>query len=538
MKLPLVVTEFLRRARSLYPDAVGAVCGDRRWTYRELGERIDRFSNALLRLGVRHGDVVAYISFNCHRLLEAYYAVPQIGAVLLPINIRLTASDIAYILDDAQAKIVVIDRDLSGLLAPVQPIVPSIQAIVLMGDDAGDCGLRGDDYESLIASTEPLSDGPEVGEDDVAELFYTSGTTANPKGVTLTHRNVYLHALYALVGLSGYDDHCVQLHTIPLYHVNGWGTPHFVTTIGGRHVLLPKFDPEHVLATIERERVTHVFLVPTMATALLSAPSFATADLTSLRRVKLGGAASPPAVVRALSDRLPLCHVAAGYGLSETSPILTSADIKAGLDPTPEESARIRSSAGLPLPGVHVEILDGDDRPLPHDGKSAGEICVRSNVVTPGYLHLPEDTARAFAGGWFHTGDVGTIDDQGYVSILDRKKDIIITGGENVASLEIEKVIHDHPAVMECAVIALPDSCWGEIPAAIVVCKPGAALDEAELIALCRERLAHFKAPRRVFFVEALPKGGTGKILKRELRQRFLDQAAEQRGVAKTRAQS
>ncbi|MBV8163188.1 MAG: long-chain-fatty-acid--CoA ligase [Candidatus Eremiobacteraeota bacterium] len=538
MKLPLLVTEFLRRARSLYPAATAAVCGDQRLTYRALGERIDRFSSALEELGVTRGDVVAYLSFNCHRLLEAYYAVPQIGAVLLPVNIRLTAKDIAYILNDAQAKVVVIDRRLADLLAPVRSELSFVQQVVLMGGEADKaCGLVGQDYESLIAGATARTHEPEIGEDDVAELFYTSGTTADPKGVQLTHRNLYLHALYAIIGLSGYDDHCVQLHTIPLFHVNGWGTPHFVTLIGGRHVLLPKFDPEDVLATIERERVTHVFLVPTMATALLSAPSFATADLSSLRRIKLGGAAAPPAIVRRLSERLPHCHIAAGYGLSETSPILTAADIKAGLNPTAEESARIRSTAGLPLPGVHIEIVNDANQPVPHDGSSAGEICVRSNVVTAGYLNLPDDTARAFAGGWFHTGDIGTIDDQGYVSIVDRKKDIIVTGGENVASLEIEKTIYDHPAVMECAVIALPDPVWGEIPAAIVVRKPGVSLDEAQILSHCRSHLAHFKAPRRVFFLDALPKGGTGKILKRELRQRFLQPVAGQATAVSSPAQ-
>ena len=529
MKLPLVVTEFLYRARSLYPEAVGAVCGNRRLTYQELADRVDRFSGALVQLGVRHGDVVAYLSFNCHRLLEGYYAVPQIGAVLLPINIRLAVADIAYILKDSQAKVVVVDRQLESLLDQIRSSVPTLQHVVLMGDhDAAQASASEHDYEDLVDRATPFATNGELSEDDVAELFYTSGTTANPKGVMLTHRNLYLHALYALAGLPGYNDHCVQLHTIPLFHVNGWGTPHFVTLIGGRHVLLAKFDPEQVLSTIERERVTHVFLVPTMATALVSAPSFASADLSSLRRIKLGGAAAPPAIVRTLSERLPGCHVSAGYGLSETSPILTTAQIKAGLGPTPQEGALIRSTAGLPLPGVRIEVLDDKNCPLPHDGKSTGEICVRSNVVMAGYLHLPEETERAFAGGWFHTGDVGTIDEQGYITIVDRTKDIVITGGENVSSLEVEKAIHDHPAVLECAVIALPDARWGEIPAAVVVPKKGATLNEKELITHCRAKLAHFKVPKRVFFVDALPKGGTAKILKRELRERFAREPSDQ----------
>ena len=522
MKVPLVVTEFLTRARTLYPNAIGAVCHEHRLTYSELAERIDRFSAALVSRLVRPGDVVAYLSFNCHRLLEAYYAVPQTGAILLPVNIRLTANDIGYILRDAGARTVVVDRALAELLKPALSAAPDVRTVILMGSDAqSECGIAGEDYESILAAASSEFSPPDISEDDIAELFYTSGTTANPKGVSLTHRNLYMHAFYALAGLGGYDDRCVQLHTIPLFHVNGWGTPHFVTLLGGRHVLLPKFDPEQVLATIEHERVTHVFLVPTMAAALLAAPSLGRRDLSSLRRIKLGGAATPPSIIRALSERLPDCRVTAGYGLSETSPILTTADLKAGLKLSSEAAVLLRSSAGLPIPGVQIEILNENNKPLPHDGQSAGEICVRSNVVTAGYWKLPEETERAMSGGWFHTGDIGVIDPNGYLAIVDRKKDIIITGGENVASLEVEKALYEHPAVFECAVIALPDAQWGEIPAAIVVVKPGHTLDEPALIAHCRRLMAHFKVPKRVRFVESLPKGGTGKILKRELREQY-----------------
>ena len=522
MKVPLVVTEFLSRARTLYPDAIGAVCHDKRLTYRELASRIDHLSSALVVRGLGKGDVVAYLSFNCHRLLEGYYAVPQTGAILLPINVRLTSADIGYILRDAGARAVVVDRALAGLLKPALSGLSGMRTIILMGgDSASDGDLAGEDYESVVSAAPADFTPPDISEDDVAELFYTSGTTAYPKGVTLTHRNLYLHAFYALAGLCGYDDACVQLHTIPLFHVNGWGTPHFVTLVGGRHVLLPKFDPEAVLATIEREHVTHVFLVPTMAAALIAAPSFATRSLSSLRRIKLGGAATPPSIVRALTERLQDCRVTAGYGLSETSPILTTANRKTGLTLSAEADVLLRSTAGMPIPGVQIEILSEDNSPLPHDGRRAGEICVRSNVVTAGYWKLPDETARAMTGGWFHTGDIGVIDPNGYVTIIDRKKDIIVTGGENVASLEIEKAICEHPAVFECAVIALPDAHWGEIPAAIVVVKPGHTLDEPALIAHCRGHLAHFKVPKSVRFVESLPKGGTGKILKRELREQY-----------------
>jgi fatty-acyl-CoA synthase len=526
MKTPMTVPYFLRRARTVYRDSPAVVCGVVRLTYGELGERIDRFSNALASRGVAKGDVVAYLSFNCHRLLEGYYAVPQLGAILLPINIRLTPPDIAYILKDAGAATVVVDRALVGLLAPIAASLPAIKHVILMGGDPkADMPIKGSDYEALLAAAPARFDAPALDEDDVAELFYTSGTTARPKGVMLTHRNLYAHAFSSLAMLHC-DDTMSMLHSIPLFHVNGWGTPHVLTMQGGRHVMLPRFDPEHVLETLERERITGIFMVPTMALALMNAPSWKTRDLSSLQRVMLGGAATPPAIIKALDERLPDCMVLCGYGLSETSPILTSARPKASLKLDRAQSRPVRTTAGLPIPGVEVEVMDADNKPLPHDGTSVGEICARSNVVFAGYWKQPEETAKYIVDGWFHTGDIGTIDDENYVTILDRKKDIIITGGENVASIEIEKAVYDHPAVFECAVIGVPDEKWGEVPAAIIVLKPGATLDVAELIEHCRGKLAGFKVPKHVRFVEALPKGGTGKILKRELRETFSKEPA------------
>jgi len=521
MKTQMTVPYFIRRARTVFCDTPAVVCGEVRLTYGELAERIDRFSNALAGLGVKAGDVVAYLSFNCHRLLEGYYAVPQMGAILLPINIRLTPDDIGYILRDSGAATVVVDRALAGLLAPILPMLLAVKNVILMGGDPkADLPVKGSDYEVLLAKSPATFHGPDLDEDDVAELFYTSGTTARPKGVMLTHRNLYAHAFSALAQMHS-DDTTVMLHSIPLFHVNGWGTPHFLTMQGGRHVMLPRFDPEHVLETIERERITAIFMVPTMALALMNSPSWKTRDLNSVERVMLGGAASPPALLRALDQRLPDCLVMCGYGLSETSPILTCAKPKANLNLDKSGTLPYRATAGTPIPGVEVEVMDADSKPLPHDGKSVGEICARGNVVFAGYWKQPEETAKVIVDGWFHTGDIGTIDEQNYVSVLDRKKDIIITGGENVASIEIEKAVYDHPAVLECAVIAVPDEKWGEVPAALIVLKPGAALDAAELVEHCRERLAHFKVPKHVRFTDALPKGGTGKILKRELREAF-----------------
>jgi fatty-acyl-CoA synthase len=410
------------------------------------------------------------------------------------------------------------------LLAPVRARLPKLRRVILMGGDSNaSAPLDGEDYETLLASAPAEFARPDLSEDAVAELFYTSGTTARPKGVMLTNRSLSLHALGGAL-LLGCDDRTVQLHSIPLFHVNGWGTPHSVTVTGGRHVMLPRFDPAQVLETIEREHITDAFFVPTMALALLADPTCAKRDLHSLRRVMLGGAASPPALVRALDERLPGCTVTCGYGLTETSPVLTIATIKRGVTGSDEALRDKRSTAGIPIPGVRVEIMDEQHRILPHDGSARGEIVARGNSVMAGYRGLAEATDAVMIDGWLHTGDLGTIDADGYLRIVDRKKDIIITGGENVASIEIEKAIFEHPAVAECAVIAAPDARWGEVPMAIVVRKPGMDVDESALIAHCKGLLAGFKVPHRIAFADGpLPKGGTGKILKRELRERYLN---------------
>ena len=527
MKTPLAVTQCLDRARSLYAASIGVVCGGERFTYGAMAARVDRLSASLTALGIQRGDVVACLSFNCHRLLELYYAIPQMGAILLPINVRLTPQDVAYIIDDSGATTVVIDRALIGLYSPVRASLPSVKRVVLIGGDAKvEDPIEGDDYEMLVADGAETYERPPIDEDEVAELFYTSGTTSRPKGVMLTHRNLYTHATSVLAALHPTDAD-IQLHTIPLFHVNGWGTPHTITFVGGRHVMLPRFDPETVLDTIERERVTQMLLVPTMAVALLNSPSAQTRDLSSMRRIKIGGAAAPPSLIAALDAWLPGCTITCGYGLTETSPVLTIAGLKAGLEGDATRSVLLRSTAGVPIPGVEVEVLDDDGQPLPHDGVAAGEICARGNSIMAGYWKQPEETAQVFAGGWFHTGDVGAIDPNGYVYIVDRKKDIIITGGENVASLEIENALYTHPGVLECAVIAVPDPLWGEVPAALVVIKQGAQADEADLIVYCKGILAGFKVPKRVRFVDALPKGGTGKILKRQLRDEYIRELTE-----------
>jgi fatty-acyl-CoA synthase len=515
MNLTLTPIRFKERARSQFGSKVGIVDGDVRLTYREFGERADRLSNALEELGVARGDRVAWLGYNSHQLLEAYYGVVQMGAVLLPLNIRLTPQEIAFILNDSESVALFYDRDFLPIVEAVRGQAPTIKHFVSLEADAA---LH---YEQLLASAAPDFTPPsDIADDDLAELFYTSGTTANPKGVMMTHRNLYLHALQAMAGL-GVKDWNVQLHTIPLFHVNGWGTPHTITCIGARHVVVKKWDPTQVLELIQTEKVTHFSMVPTMATSLVNHPSIGEYDLSSLEFVGIGGAASPVDLIREVEQKLG-CRAYGGYGLTETTPVLTFSFIKDHLKDVPDQERwRRQAMTGYPLPGVELRIVGPDDDPLPHDGQSVGEIVVRADNVMAGYWKQPDDTAHVMRGGWFHTGDMAVFDEEGYVLIVDRKKDIIISGGENISSLEVEKAVYSHPAVFECAVIAVPDERWGEVPKALVVLKPQESLTEQELIDYCRTVLPGFKVPKSVQFFESLPKGGTGKILKKELREQY-----------------
>lgn len=520
MNLPLTPVRFKERAARLFPDKVGVVCGDRRFTYGEFADRADRLSLALSRLGIGPGDRVAFFSLNCHRLLEAYYGVVQMGAILLPLNVRLAPADFVFILNDAGAGSLFIEPEFLPVWRQIRGELKTVKRVVLLGDAAEGRADTDANYEALLArETDPSLPALPIPDDAVAELFYTSGTTGDPKGVMLTHRNLYLHAFYAALALQ-YTDADIQVHTIPLFHVNGWGTPQFLTMVGGTHVMLRRFDPAEVCALVERERATRFFMVPTMANTFVNTPGLEKYDFSSLRRVVVGGSPAPPILFQRLEERLGcLCH--AGYGLSETTPVLTMAVPQAHR--TESEKARYWRMAmtGQEVPGVEIRVVDESGQEVLRDAATIGEIVVRSDVVMAGYWNQPEDTARVIRDGWFHTGDMAVWDADRYVLIVDRKKDIIISGAENISSVEIENALYGHPAVLECVVVAVPDAHWGEVPKAVVVLREGAAATEAEIIAYCRERLAHFKTPHSVDFVASLPKGGTGKILKREVRERY-----------------
>ena len=522
MIVPVLATQFLERALKLYPRKLAVVCEEKRFSYEQYGIRVNQLSNILLNMGVGQGDRVAFLGPNCHRLLEAYYGVVQIGAILLPLNIRLLPADFAYILNDAGASVLFVDGDLRHLIEPIRSQLECLRRVVLMTDEAPPADWEGESYEQLmdLAPTDRPPQ-PEMGENDVCELFYTSGTTGRPKGVMLTHRNVFFNAVNFTIGL-GLRDRDVQLHTIPLFHANGWGTPHALTWVGGTHVMIKRFEPKRIFQLIEEEGVTLAAMVPTMVNMLLNSPELAHYDLSSLDRLAVGGAASPPAFVGAVEERLG-CTYVASYGMTETSPVLTFATIKDHLRSLPEGHQRaLKARAGLPVPSVDLRVVDEDGCDVQVDGEAIGEVVIKSNVVMSGYWGDAEASdAMVDDDGWFHTGDMATMDEEGYILIADRKKDIIISGGENISSLEVERTLYSHPAVLEAAVIAVPHEFWGEVPKALVALKPKHSATPEEIIRHCREHLAGYKVPKEVDFVEELPKGGTGKILKTALKEKY-----------------
>lgn len=528
MKVPLSPIRFLRYAREQFPGKVGVICGEDRFTYDQFAGRALRLAGALIAAGAKPGDRIAFLSANCHRLLEAYYGVLEAGCILLPLNIRLSPAELGYVLNDAEARFLFVDPALVPLAESLRSSVPSVEKFILLDGEPRANWLHERTYEDLLAASPPFEcDLTAIDEDSTAELFYTSGSSDRPKGVMLTHRNVYLHALAVIVAgqtspLTLGETCCatVGLHTVPLFHANGWGAAHTLTLVGGTHVMLRQFIPAEVFRLIEHERVTTCCMVPTMLAALVHSPERAKYDLSSLHIVTLGGAASSPALIKDAEEILG-CTCIAGYGLTETSPVLTKSATKLGVSTDGDLRYTRHSMTGFALPGIEMRVVGMDGKEVQHDGKSVGEILARADTVMEGYWRQPEATAAAMADGWLRTGDMATIDSDNYVQIVDRKKEIIVSGGENISSLEVEKVLSAHPAVYEAAVIPVPDAHWGEVPKAIVVLAPGATVTEQELITFCREHLSHYKCPRSVEFFQTLPKTGTGKILKRELRQKY-----------------
>jgi acyl-CoA synthetase (AMP-forming)/AMP-acid ligase II len=520
MFVPLTPMDFCRRAVHLYPGKVGVVDGEKQFTYEEFGERANRLAGALQDLGINKGDVVSFLCYNSHQLLEAYYGVIQARAILNPINIRLAGTEIEFILRHAESKIVCFHSDFRPLIHALQNRVPSLKHCIEI-EPALPLVEKHHDYEDLLSGASKTFRGtPVEDENETAELFYTSGTTGHPKGVVLSHRALYLHALNLIAALS-YTDRERFLHIVPLFHVNGWGTPHTLTAVGGCHVMLRKFVPKEVFRLIQERRITRLFGVPAVFIALLNDPERKAYDLGSLTQAIIGGAPSSLSLIQRIEEAFG-CQAVVGYGLTETSPVVSVALLKdhmLGWDKAAKLEHQVR--AGIELLGSQIRVINSDGKDVVPNDQEVGEIAVRSNVVMTGYYKDPEATSRAVRDGWFYSGDLSTLNSEKVLRIVDRSKDIIISGGENISSAEVENALYSHPSVLECAVIGIPDENWGEVPVALVVCKPGLKVTEAELIEHVRSDLAHFKSPKAIHFREGLPKGGTGKILKRQLREPF-----------------
>jgi fatty-acyl-CoA synthase len=517
MDVPLLVDDFLRRAADLYPDKTAIVDGAERFSYGAWRERANRLSRALLALGVEKGDRVCILSPNSHYFLESFYATSQIGAILVPLNYRLTAADHEYILGHAGVSVAIVDAAYAPALAEIRPRLPKIRHWIAA--PAPGAEIPGDfvDFDAWVApeSAEPPPPVPRE-ESGVVSLNYTSGTTARPKGVMLTHRNCYLNA-YNLIAHLGVCHEDVELWTLPMFHCNGWGGVYALTGMGGTHVVLRAIDAAEIFRLIEREKVTFACMAPAVLRTILDYPDRGKHALGTRPRFTIAGAPPPAAFIERLECELGWSFLQI-YGLTETAPLLTVCrpDHATRADDWPR-----RARAGVPGLGVEIRVVDEAGAPVPRDGASVGEVCARSNVVFEGYWEQPDETAKAIREGWFHTGDLAVWDESGSIHIVDRKKDVIISGGENISSPEIEDALYQHPAVLECAVIGVPHEKWGETPRALVVLRPGKSAGEAELIAFCRERLAHFKCPTSVELVAALPRTATGKLQKYVLRERF-----------------
>ncbi len=522
MVIPLTPVRFFEYAEKIFADKEGVVCEGERFTYGEFCRRVRRMSNALTRIGVHKGDRVAYLGYNCHRLLELFYAPIINGAILEPLNIRLAARDFEYIINESTPRILFLDKDFLPVISSLLEKIPSVQNYILLEKEAGMPGWIDSTYEEMAEGASdqrsyPLGAYP-FEEDDTAEIFYTSGTTGKPKGVMMTHRNLYLHALCAM-SMMAVRETDVQIHLIPLFHVNGWGTPHYLLAKGGKHVMIKKFDPVKTLEIMAQEKVTRSFMIPTMVNALLAVPHFQSFDLSSVKEILIGGA-PPPRGMPARVEKAFGCIAHSGFGMTETCPLIVLPELSEDLEEK-EYRHRRHDTWGRPLPGVEFRLVDAEGKDLPWDGKSVGELLVRGDMVMKGYYRQPEETARTLEAGWYHTGDLCALEPDGQLIVKDRKKDIIISGGENISSLEIEQVLYGHPAILECAVIGKNDEKWGEVPLALIVLREGYQVTPEEMIQYARENLAHFKSPREVKILTEFPKGGTGKILKSVLREKY-----------------
>lgn len=510
------IAQGLAHARKVAGTHEAVVCGATRYTWDEIDQRTDALARGLASLGVQRGDRVSVLMLNCHRYLELYYACARMGAVIVPLNIRLARPEIVFILNDSESKILVVDNTFAPHAAGRESF-PTVENIVYIGDETPTGMIHYDDVISKGSHMQESVDQA-MEDDDLAGLFYTGGTTGRAKGVMLSHKNIVSNSMHVIMA-AAFTEKDTYLHAAPMFHLADAGSTFALTMVGARHAFVPMFNPELVLKVIEQEKVTLVTLVPTMINMMLNHPTAANYDLSSLRRLTYGASPMPLELLKKGLNTWGQVF-SQGYGLTEAAPLLTGLDT---WDHQPDDSpsrARRLISVGREVLGVEVRVVNVDGADV-RPGE-IGEIIARGPNIMQGYWHMPEATAATLVEGWLHTGDLATVDEENYIYIVDRAKDMIISGGENIYSIEVENALYTHPVVLEAAVIGIPDERWGEAVHAVVVLKPGAQADAEELIEHTRTQIAGYKVPRSLEFLpEPLPKSGAGKILKRDLREKY-----------------
>ncbi|NCU18219.1 long-chain-fatty-acid--CoA ligase [Pallidibacillus pasinlerensis] len=520
MITPLTPIDWKRRAVKYYPNKIAVIDEEKQFTYKEFANRADRLSKALYNAGVRQGDHIAVMLPNTHYMLECFYGIAQLGAVMVPLNYRISAEDMEYIINHSDAKMLIVDEEFTP---PIEKIVErlNLEQIIVVAVDGFQTNLNAVYYEDFIKHVSNVElPQIEIDENDLLTINYTSGTTSRPKGVMLTHRNNYLNAADFLYHLRVHHDD-VYLHTLPLFHVNGWGGIWAITAAGATHVCLRKVDPPVILDLFENKGITFFCAAPIVLNMIMNHPKVKETKITRKMRMATAGAPPAAAIIKKAQQLLGLdiIHV---YGLTETTPFILYCEWKEVFNSLSEdEQATIKARQGVEMIfNGETKVVRPNGEEVEWNGEEVGEIVARGNTVMKGYYKDPEKTNEEIVDGWFHTGDLAVVHPDGYIEIRDRAKDIIISGGENISSTEVESGLYKHPAVLECAVVAVPDEKWGEVPKAVIVLQEGAEVTEQEIITYCRDNMAHFKAPKSVEFVDALPKTATGKIQKFKLREK------------------
>jgi fatty-acyl-CoA synthase len=532
---PLIIKKLLSTPLINSPDREIVYSGRHRYTYKDFNKRIGMLANCLAGLGIQPGDTVAVFDYDSHRYLECFFAVPMMGAILQTANWRLSADQILYTINHAEAKMIIINAEFLPLLMPIREKLETVQNIVTIADGAGrsDTQLKvAAEYEELMQSASASYPFEDLDENTKATTFYTTGTTGNPKGVYFTHRHLVLHTLavaitsgsYHTIGRFRSDD--VYMPLTPMFHVHAWGFPYVATLLGAKQIYPGQYEPEKLLRLIQKENVTYSHCVPTILQMLLNCPAIKKVDLSNWK-VTIGGARFPRGLAKAAKDLGIEIH--AGYGMSETCPVMSTATLKEHmLDWDEDKQLDVMIKTGKPIPLAEIEVVDADDNLLPHDGQSTGEVVMRSPWLTQGYFKEPEKSKDLWRNGWLHSGDVGYIDEEGYLQITDRIKDVIKSGGEWISSLDLENLMSQHEAVLESAAIAVPDEKWGERPLMIITLKPDfqGKVTPDELKQFMKQMAAEGKLPKygvpeKYVFMESIPKTSVGKLDKKVLRKDY-----------------